>query len=139
MPDEVESACIEHVGWKHKATGYGGVGKNGYAHRAVWEAERGPIPPGMVVMHVCDNPPCVNVEHLRLGTQAENVADMDAKGRRRTVSFSGEGNGMTKLSDADVHAIRARRCAGATLDALADEYGVHRSRIWQLTKRGDRA
>lgn len=51
------------------------------AHRKAWEDEHGPIPPGMKVLHRCDNPPCVNVDHLFLGTQADNIADMIAKGR----------------------------------------------------------
>ena len=53
------------------------------AHRWVWEQTNGPIPPGMVIMHVCDNKPCVELSHLRLGTQADNLADCVAKGRHR--------------------------------------------------------
>jgi hypothetical protein len=52
--------------------------------RWVFELLNGPIPPDMVVMHICDNPPCIRPEHLRLGTQADNVADMYAKGRHST-------------------------------------------------------
>lgn len=51
------------------------------AHRWAWEQAHGPIPVGMVVMHGCDNPPCVNVAHLSLGTQMENIADRVRKGR----------------------------------------------------------
>lgn len=51
-----------------------------YAHRWIWEYTNGPIPDKMVVMHTCDNPLCVNVEHLRLGTQADNIHDRDQKG-----------------------------------------------------------
>ena len=43
-----------------------------FAHRWTWEQANGPIPRGMVVMHICDNPPCVELSHLRLGTHAEN-------------------------------------------------------------------
>jgi hypothetical protein len=51
------------------------------AHRAMYEFKTGPIPVGKVVMHTCDVPLCVNPAHLRLGTQADNLIDMRAKGR----------------------------------------------------------
>lgn len=50
-------------------------------HREVWEKANGPIPPGRCVMHRCDNPGCINIEHLRVGTPKDNSADMAAKGR----------------------------------------------------------
>lgn len=72
--------------WPVRGAGndYGRVlvgGRRVGAHRYAWEQERGPIPDGMVVMHGCDNPPCVNVAHLSLGTQVENIADRVRKGR----------------------------------------------------------
>lgn len=52
-----------------------------YAHRFSWMINKGPIPKGLFVLHRCDNPRCVNPNHLFLGTQKDNLHDAMAKGR----------------------------------------------------------
>ncbi len=81
------NGCLEWTG-RTDRDGYGrirvGDGKRVGTHRLAWELVNGPIPPEVMVRHfVCDNPPCCDVTHLRLGTSAENTADRDAKGRGR--------------------------------------------------------
>lgn len=67
--------------------GYGVMFFNGrqqYAHRVAWQLKHGPIPDAMLVMHRCDTPACVNVDHLELGTASDNMQDMMRKGRCRS-------------------------------------------------------
>lgn len=73
------------------------------AHRYSFERFNGPIPSRALVCHHCDNPSCVNPEHLFAGTQQDNMADMHAKGRNGQPR--GERSGRTKLRTADVVAI----------------------------------
>jgi hypothetical protein len=88
----------------------------------------GPIPNGMLVCHTCDNRPCINIEHLFLGTHADNSSDMVSKGRQA----QGERNGNAKLTLEQVTEIRSRyvpRSAHANTYTLAREFGVSRSAI----------
>lgn len=100
-----------------------------YAHRYSWEFHYGPIPCGMVVRHRCDNPPCVNPDHLVLGTQLENIQDAVSRSRTRR----GERSGVAKLTDQAVAEIRRRfvRHSPRRTNArdLAPEFGVSPSHI----------
>ena len=100
---------------------YRGHGDRIRAHRLSWEIHNGPIPPGMVVRHGCDNPPCVNPAHLTIGTQSDNVEDMVRRGR----SARGERHSQSRLTSDDVRAIRRLRIGGAKLREIAAVYGVH--------------
>lgn len=124
------SECIKHPGNISRTTGYGRVWvdqKWQGAHRVAYEEFYGPIPAGMCVLHRCDNRPCVNPEHLFLGTFADNNQDRAKKGR----SFhpSGESHPRVKLTAQEVKEIR--RIAGAdparTKTRLARQYGVSHS------------
>jgi hypothetical protein len=123
-----ENGCWEWVGY-FGSGGYGMMsrnGKNARAHRVSYEAYKGSIPKGMVIRHTCDNPACINPDHLVLGTQQENVADRESRNRR---NVKGEQIGTAKLSEADVVNIRM---SNESLDVLADRYNVDRSNIWMI-------
>lgn len=80
---------------------------------------------GKVVMHLCDNPPCINPEHLRIGTQADNMRDMSSKGR-------GPLPRNTKLTPDDVRAIRRRVATGEQHLPVAADYGIGRNQVWKI-------
>lgn len=71
-------------------------------HRHAWELAYGPIPKGMVICHTCDNTRCVNISHLFMGTQADNMRDMREKGRaaywNRVKSNCPEGHPYDKVN-----------------------------------------
>lgn len=102
-------------------------------HRAAWEAERGPIPAGLDCLHNCpggDNPSCWNVDHLWLGTQADNNADRDRKGRH--VALQGERHGCAKLTEAQVIAIASDERRAPTVAAA---YGVSEGTVYKIRSR----
>lgn len=78
----------------------------------------------MCVLHSCDNPPCVNPKHLFIGTQLENIADMNAKGRHGRGRASGERSGTAKLTWANVREIRRLYATGIDAASLGRRFGV---------------
>lgn len=89
------------------------------AHRAAYVMHKGAIPNGLHVLHKCDQPNCVNPEHLFLGTHQDNMADLRAKGR--AYGAKGEANYGAKLTEEQVMAVMAdpRSCA-----EISAQYGV---------------
>lgn len=118
--------------WKaaRQASGVGAIqleGKVLAAHRVAFFFAYGRWPDtGFVVMHICDNPGCVNPFHLKEGTHQENMADMATKGRAG-------GGGGRKLSDQDILDIQMRYAEGnITQGELAEMYQVTMKTIWRV-------
>ncbi|RYE79646.1 MAG: hypothetical protein EOO74_03395, partial [Myxococcales bacterium] len=121
--------CWEWQGWRND-NGYGllmSQGKAVRAHRLAWVFENGPIPDGLFVCHHCDNPPCVRLDHLFLGTNTDNMVDMVRKGRARPVR--GEHNSQSKLTEAQVLEIFERVVLGESTRSIAQSLGVHQGTI----------
>ena len=112
-------------------SGYGQFRFNDYphqAHRVAWILSYGPIPPEKFVCHRCDNRKCVNPEHLFLGTCADNLADMAAKGR----STRGTKSASAKLTEQDVRDIRNYYQAGQSQRQIAAQFGVSSHAIYSI-------
>jgi len=125
--------------------GYGKFrsGQTTRAHRVAWELTFGPIPPGFSACHRCDNPSCCNPAHLFLGTNAENTADRDAKGRQARGDRSGPrlyperlrrggAHYAAKLAETQVVEIRSSSDGSR---ALAKKYSVSRSTVRHIRTR----
>jgi hypothetical protein len=135
LPDP--SGCLLWTGAIRDA-GYGVIGAGGRggkslgAHRVAWELHKGPIPDGLHCLHRCDNPRCVNVDHLFLGTNQDNIADRVRKGRSKAPIFRGEDHAQAKLTDDDVRRIRED---GRFQRVIAAEYGVGQALISKVKRR----
>ena len=127
--------CWEWNGSKRR--GYGrmtvgsrtdGTRRSVSAHRVSYELYHGEIPDGMEVCHTCDNPCCVNPEHLFIGTRQDNVDDRERKGRN--ITFTGEEQPCAKLTKKAVKDARWERAyKGTSFQKLADKYGVSKRTI----------
>lgn len=107
------------------------------AHRLSWELSRGQIPPDLFVLHknLCNNPKCVNPDHLYLGSAGDNMRDTIAAGHHKRHGCKGEFNGKAKLSPADVFFIRNMLASGMRGADLARQFGVTCTSICDIAKR----
>ena len=134
--------CLIFTGSKNKK-GYGGVRFGDTlvaAHRLAYAVAKGMTVAdlyarcerdGLIVMHTCDTPECINPDHLRLGTHKDNTQDAKQKGRLA----SGERHGLAMLTNAQVAEIRQRYAqGGVTQQALADAYGSTRPTVSAIVR-----
>lgn len=124
-----ENGCVLFNG-SLSAHGYGQFrdGKKiRHAHRVAWELSNGVIPPGLCICHTCDNPRCINISHLFLGTQADNVADMRIKHRGA--------NGASPITELEIVEFLQLRNAGLSCLAISKHTGRSDSAIGKALKR----
>lgn len=148
VEDDPGSGCWIWTGAQNNRQGYGAVriGKQRYlAHRAAFTIAFGSPGPDDLVLHRCDNPRCVNPDHLFVGTQADNVHDMIVKGRHchgdawraRNLEHlpRGEDHPNSKLTWADVALIRDAMARGGSVNGLARRFGVSARTISNVRDR----
>lgn len=102
------------------------------AHRMSWILMNGEIPKGMNVCHKCDIPPCVNPNHLFLGTHQENMDDKVKKGRQPT-RFTGSVRAKIKGQQFDM--FKSRISAGEKPFSIAKEFGIHGATACKIAKQ----
>lgn len=130
---EPNSGCWLWMGAVTRNDSYGTIsfdGRQWKAHRLAFKLTYGPIPDGLYVCHRCDNPACVNPEHLFLGTHLDNMKDRDHKQRRRAPR--GELNSSAKLADKLIEEVRS---AAGTQTAIAERFGIHQTTVSQIKLR----
>lgn len=134
----VDSGCWEWNGARNHH-GYGIYGtrigdrKTGerLAHRLAYMAWNGDIEEGQHVRHRCDNPPCINPDHLELGTHADNMNDAKQRGR----TARGESHGRAKLTERDVLAVREASASGESYRSIGARYGVNKYTVGKIVRQ----
>jgi hypothetical protein len=118
------TGCHEWIGGANdQGYGYAKVdGRMFRVHRLAWALANGPIPDGLLIRHDCDNPRCVNVAHLCLGTHQDNMRDLALRGRAR----------HARLSRADIAAIKERHASGVAQKTIAQEFGINTSTVSRI-------
>lgn len=139
---KTERGCWWWFGNIWKDNGYGRLTVNGKsvgAHRLSYESRVGSIPKGKLVCHKCDNPICVNPEHLIVGTHKDNTQDILKRGRwgRGFIrpNQRGEKRRNAKLNEQSVLKIRSLFDSGTTMANLARIFEVDRKTIWWIVNR----
>jgi hypothetical protein len=125
------------TGWKSR-DGYGIKAyhsKRIKAHRLAWILTYGPIPKGLFICHHCDNPACINPNHLFIGTNYDNVKDAMNKGRKRGGHKNlGEDNGQSKMTVEKIKKMR-KLYGKFSAQKLSEMFGISQSQINDI-KRG---
>lgn len=106
------------------------------AHRCAWEYAFGPVPADVCVLHECDNPKCVNPDHLFLGTRTDNHDDMVAKNRHNKFGSGLHGSQVpnAKLTEKRVVVVIRKLLAGKSQNRVAQELGLHSNIVSSIAR-----
>ncbi|AGR46660.1 hypothetical protein vBBak6_115 [Bacillus phage v_B-Bak6] len=123
--------CISHVETKF---GHNQITRKGFplmhVHNYVYRITKGDIPKNNVVRHKCDNPNCINPNHLEIGTQKDNMKDAEIRGRAKI--RSGSGNIKAELTEKQVKEIRKLLNEGIMQKDIVNMYGISKSTVSKI-------
>jgi HNH endonuclease len=131
---DLTTPCIEYGGGKytkHCMRHY--EGRRQYVHRIAFYEAYGYWP--LVCRHKCDNPPCINPDHLLDGSQGDNIRDMYSRKRRKVFELEGEKHPSAKLNNEAVKCIRWLYAHGVTQVRIAKAYNLHHSTISLVVRK----
>lgn len=137
------NGCWEWVKNRNK-DGYGGLrykSKTWMAHRLSYTFYKGPIPEGMLVCHKCDNPPCINPDHLFIGNNSDNMMDAYRKGRWKGVlgyrkkTCKGENHWYSKFKPEIILEIRKLFKSGLRIIDICNKYNMNHATVSDICKR----
>lgn len=100
-----------------------------HVHRFVYEECFGEITNGLIVRHKCDNPTCINPEHMELGTHEDNAKDRTERNR----GAYGSRNGFSKLTEDGVKEIRELK-GKITYEEIADKFNISKGHVWAIVQ-----
>lgn len=133
--DVTENGCWESL--RARVRGYTYTRYNGVrygTHRLAYETWVGAVPEGHVVRHKCDNPPCINPDHLETGTQADNVQDAKSRGR----VASGNNHWASKITDEEFRElVREKERGILTVRAMLEVYGLSEKAFYNRLRKVD--
>lgn len=129
-----KTGCIEWTAYRDN-DGYGRGWKENRpipAHRLSYEIFIGPIPEGKLICHHCDNPSCVNTDHLYAGTHEDNVRDKKERGRSNILT--GEKSASSKLTEEQAIELIRYKKSGVRTDEIADKFGVSYYTVMEIVR-----
>lgn len=137
--DITKNGCWEWKKSKASALKYGVISfykRMYYVHRLSYRLFKGEIPNDKVIMHICDNPPCFNPNHLQLGTPKENSNDMWMKNRARDMTgrFTGDKNPNCKFSNEDCAKMISLYKSGISIKLIRQDFKISAAQFYRIRK-----
>lgn len=131
--------CISHFNSK----GYPKVVRNKVQYRMnryVYGLYKGDIPEGMVVMHTCDNPSCINPDHLEIGTQQDNIRDRHNKGRsngknNKPINDKYARTGKKQLTKSQLTEIKNMLRKNKSVKEIMEKFNISKSSVYSIREK----